>query len=441
MRDTQTELQTVAVYDGSPPAPQPQFDVDPPPDGGYGWVQVGVAFTINTFTWGQTASYSIYLAHYLSSNQFPTATSMDYAFIGGLQFAISLLIAPLVTIVTRKFSTQPPMLIGILLQTIGFITASYASKIWHLYLSQGLLIGLGLGFIFVPATPILSQWFSKKRSLAIGISSAGSGVGGLLFSFGIQAMIDSISLAWSFRITAIICGVMNLLAVALIRNRNAAVKPPQLGFDTTLLFRYDVFLMLTWGFMSMLGYITLLYSLPDFSNSIGLTKNQAAAISAYLNLGTAIGRPMIGLTSDRLGRIEVAGFMTFFCGLACFAIWIPAKAYGVTIFFAIVSGAVVGVFWMTVAPIAVEVAGLSQVPSLLSIMWVMLFLPILFAEVIALKLRRKGASNEYLYPQIFAGLSMVIASKRIPASSKGGPKLKRVPRKRGTMLLYLGRIY
>jgi hypothetical protein len=28
---------------------------DPPPDGGYGWVQVGVAFTINAFTWGQTA--------------------------------------------------------------------------------------------------------------------------------------------------------------------------------------------------------------------------------------------------------------------------------------------------------------------------------------------------------------------------------------------------
>jgi hypothetical protein len=26
-----------------------------PPDGGYGWVQVGVAFTINCFTWGQTA--------------------------------------------------------------------------------------------------------------------------------------------------------------------------------------------------------------------------------------------------------------------------------------------------------------------------------------------------------------------------------------------------
>lgn len=74
-------------------------------------------------------------------------------------------------------------------------------------------------------------------------------------------------------------------------------------------------------------------------------------------------------------------------------------------------------------------AGLPQVPSLLSIMWLTIFLPILckskinlksmkglancrikVAEVIALKLRRPGASNEYLYLQIFAGLSSVLAS-------------------------------
>jgi MFS family permease len=139
---------------------------------------------------------------------------------------------------------------------------------------------------------------------------------------------------------------MNILSVALICNRNHAIKPPQLGFDTKLLVRYDVFLLLAWGFMSMLGYITLLYSLPDFSASIGLSTSQAAAISAYLNLGIALGRPMAGFVSDKFGRIEVAGVLTAFCGVLCFAIWIPAKSYGVAILFAIVSGAVVGVFWM-----------------------------------------------------------------------------------------------
>lgn len=42
-----TELET-DVEDGT-------TDIDPPPDGGFGWVQVGASFIISTFTWGQTA--------------------------------------------------------------------------------------------------------------------------------------------------------------------------------------------------------------------------------------------------------------------------------------------------------------------------------------------------------------------------------------------------
>jgi MFS family permease len=269
------------------------------------------------------------------------------------------------------------MLAGITIQTIGFISASFSKRIWHLYLSQGFLLGIGLGFIFVPSVQVVSQWFSKKRSLAMGIASGGSGVGGLIFSFGIQAMIERISVAWSFRIIGIMCMTMNLLATVFIKNRNHHIKPPQLGFDTKLLVRYDVFLWLAWGFFSMLGYIVLLYSLPDFASSIGLTKSQGAAIGAVLNAGSAIGRPLAGFASDRWGRIEVSGGLTLFCGLSCFALWMPAKSYGLTVFFALVSGAVVGVFWATVSPIAVEVAGVEEVPSLLSLMWLIVVLPIL----------------------------------------------------------------
>ena len=291
-------------------------------------------------------SYGVYLAYYLEENTFPEATSIDYALIGGLQFSLSLLVAPLVTVTVRRLGTHIPILIGVVLQTTGFLCASFVHKIWQLYLTQGLLIGVGLGFIFVSSTPILSQWFSKKRSLATGISSAGSGIGGLLFSFGMNAIIHKVSLGWSFRITAFICAAMNLLAAALIRNRNAQIKPPQLGFDTKLLLRYDVFLFLAWGFISMFGYITLLYSLSDFASSLGLSKTEAGNISAFLNLGTAIGRPAVGFMSDRWGRIEVAGSLTALGGLACFAIWIPARTYAVTIFFAIIVGAIFGLFWM-----------------------------------------------------------------------------------------------
>jgi predicted MFS family arabinose efflux permease len=163
-------------------------------------------------------------------------------------------------------------------------------------------------------------------------------------------MIDGLSLTWSLRIIGIVSGVMNLLATMLIRSRNKHIQPKQHGFDTKLLGRYDVLLLLAWGFISMLGYMVLLFSLSDFARSIGLDEKQAASITAFLNLGTALGRPFIGVLSDRFGRIETAAAITLLCALSVFAIWIPANSYRISIFYAIVNGAILGVFWVVGFP-------------------------------------------------------------------------------------------
>ena len=288
----------------------------------------------------------MYLAHYLAANVYPGSSDIDFALIGGFNFSMAMLVAPFVTIFARKYGHRLSMISGATLITSGFVAASFAHEVWALYLSQGALVGFGVGFVAIPTIAILPQWFEKKRSLATGIGSGGSGVGGLIFSFGTQAMIDNLSLAWSLRITGIVSGIMCVIAAILMRNRNKTIRPPQRGFDTNLLKRYDVLLLLAWAFTSMLGYIALLFSLSDFAHSIGLNARQAAAVSAFLNLGTAVGRPLIGLVSDHCGRLETSGVITAFCGVTCFAIWLPANSYGVTIFFAIINGAILGVFWM-----------------------------------------------------------------------------------------------
>ena len=104
----------------------------------YGWVCVACVSTINSFVWGVAASYGVYLAHYLSDNTFVGATPLDFALIGGLNFAVAMLIAPLVTIVTRRLGTRPTMMIGVLLHALGFVTASFSNgRTWVLFLTQG----------------------------------------------------------------------------------------------------------------------------------------------------------------------------------------------------------------------------------------------------------------------------------------------------------------
>ena len=337
---------------------------------------------------------------------------MDYALIGGLEFGVAMIISPLCTILTRELGRFVVMCCGVVMFSGGFIGASFARRVWQLYLSQGVLIGLGIGAIFIPSIQVLPQWFLKRRSLAGGIASAGSGFGGLAFSLGTGAMIEHISLAWSLRITGMICFVANFVGTVLIKDRNHVVKPPQLGFAAHLLRRYDCLLLLAWAFVNIMGYMVILYSLSDYAVRVaGLSQSQASVLTAVLNLGTGFGRPMIGFVSDRFGRIQVAAILTFSCAVSVFAIWIPADTYGVLILFAIISGAILGTFWMTVGPLCAEVAGLPEVPSFLSLQWLTVVLPTTFAEAIALYLRRpKMGRWGYLYAQIFAGLSYLIGS-------------------------------
>lgn len=167
-------------------------------------------------------------------------------------------------------------------------------------------------------------------------------------------MINSIGLPWAFRILGIVSFAVNFICSILIKDRNKILGANQVPFDYRLFKRREYCLFELWAFFSILGYVVLLFSLPDFALSVGLTSQQGAIIGALLNLGQAVGRPLVGIFSDRAGRINIAALLTFVCGLFCFVIWIFAKSFGVLIFFSLIVGTVAGTIWTTIAPVGAE---------------------------------------------------------------------------------------
>jgi MFS family permease len=300
------------------------------------------------------------------------------------------------------------MLAGVVLEAASLISAGWATKVWHLFLSQGVAYGVGMGFLFVASVPIVPQWFTTRRSLANGFSTCGSGLGGLIYSFATGAMIENLGLEWAFRILGIVAFVVNTVCVLLIKDRNKIIGTTQLAFDLSLFRRPEYVLLLGYGCFSMLAYVVLIFSLANYANEIGLDASQAALISAFLNLGQGVGRPLIGYFSDRTGRINMAAFMTFLAAVFTLVIWINAKTYGVLILYAIIGGAVGGTFWVTVAPVTTEVLGLRHVSSGLNIMWLSIVLPCLFSEPIALQIVQ--GSGGYLGAQVFVGAMFVAAA-------------------------------
>jgi MFS family permease len=396
--------------DGVSTAEATAFD-DIPPNGGYGWICTLCTFMIIVHTWGINAAWGVILAYFLSHSTFPGASRIEYALIGGLAISQALLMGPIVAESRRKLGTTITLLIGTIVVFGSLMAASYSTKIWHLFLSQGICFGIGMGFLYLTAMNILPTWFSTRRSFATGIAGAGSGIGGVVYSLATGHAIETQGVREAYRILAYCSLAANLLSSLLLKSRDT---PPRLGqerkrnIDYRDLGKPEVLLVILWGITTDLGYIALIYSLPNYASSIGLSPQQGSVTGAILNLGLTLGRPLTGYLSDRLGRITVPMVLTGLCGLLCFAIWIPAKSYAVLLLFALTAGMVCGTFWGTITPVLAEVVGMSRMASVFSVICLALVGPTTVAEPIALSLVSGG--SKYLHTQVYVGCLFLVGS-------------------------------
>ncbi|KAF2963252.1 hypothetical protein GQX73_g10325 [Xylaria multiplex] len=222
-----------------------------------------------------------------------------------------------------------------------------------------------------------------------------------------------IGLAWTFRTLAIICFVVNGIASFFIRDRNHAVGSVHIAFNWKLFKRPSFIMFELWMGFSLIGYVILVFSIVAYCQTVGLSASQASLVGALFNLAQGIGRPAIGLSSDSVGRFNIAQLSTLWCGLLCLFVWqFGTRTLAGCIVFALLSGSVAGVMWAAVTPICAEVVGIAMIPSgrftficplalattvslivpiALSITWLVLVLPATFAEVIGLSLRSPGA--------------------------------------------------
>jgi MFS family permease len=339
----------------------------------------------------------------------PGTSALEYAFVGGLSIGCAMIIAPLATYLAHRISPRFVLNLGTLLETLSLITTSFVKADWQLFLSQGVCFGFGMGLCFCGSVGISSHWFKKRRSLVNGIASAGSGVGGLVYSLAVGKMIPELGFPWAMRILGILCFVVNIICANLLRLPvHSQVALNGRAFRLSLLGRLDFLLLISWTCLSGMGYVCLLFSLPSYSVAMGLTQQQGSLAGALLNLGQAIGRPAVGLLSDRLGRVNVAFASSLASGILSLVLWVFAGSVGLTYFFAIAVGLFSGTFLAAAAPITAEVIGLEDLGAGLGILWFLLGPPTAVAEVIALQLRDSPSDPKpYLRVQIYVGFMYI----------------------------------
>ena len=137
---------------------------------------------------------------------------------------------------------------------MGFMMASISKLYWHYILSQGLLLGIGLGSGFTASVACVSSYYKRKRGLANGLLSSGSAIGGLVIPIYLSKMIDNpkIGLAWAQRTSGFICFVLLGSAALLMEQKKTAPNKRPL-FDFSV-FQQPAYALTCAGlFMTTLG--------------------------------------------------------------------------------------------------------------------------------------------------------------------------------------------
>ncbi|GMT22579.1 hypothetical protein PFISCL1PPCAC_13876, partial [Pristionchus fissidentatus] len=151
------------------------------PDGGYGWVIVAASFFANMcvdgviFTVGGPLT-KLWKEQY-SSNE--TEVSVTLSLLAGSY----LLVGPIASAFANRYGCRLVTIAGALIAFFGFMISTASPSIYLLYLTFGIIGGVGFGLVYLPSLVIVSHYFQNKRALATGIAVCGSGIGTTLFAW------------------------------------------------------------------------------------------------------------------------------------------------------------------------------------------------------------------------------------------------------------------
>lgn len=149
------------------------------PDGGYGWVVVFSSLTLSLIADGIAFSFGLIYTQLLA--YFPDSKSKT-AWIGSLFLAVPLLVGPIMSNLVDKYGCRKMTIIGGILSGLGFALSSICNSVEALYITFGIISGLGLGIGYVTAVVSIAFWFDKNRTFATSIGAAGTGIGTFIYA-------------------------------------------------------------------------------------------------------------------------------------------------------------------------------------------------------------------------------------------------------------------
>ncbi len=235
--------------------------------------------------------------------------------------SVSILLVGLFSIPSGRISDKygPRVLLtisGLLIGT-GFLLMSQINSLWQAYLIWGLFIGIGGSGLWIPLVSTIPRWFAKKRGIAIGITVAGVGLGGIIAPLLAQWLISAYEWQQAFIILGLITfiGIIPLAQFMKHSPQRVGLKPyveDETIKDEHLLVAGGLSFsqaiktsrFWVWGLIQLLFFFSLeatVVHIVPHAIDIGVSPIIAASIVSIIAGGSVIGRLSTGSISDKVG--------------------------------------------------------------------------------------------------------------------------------------------
>ena len=177
----------------------------------YGWVMVGVTFFTALVTAGAVGAPGVFIVPLQQEFGWSTAEISSAL---SIRFILFGLMAPFAAALMNRYGLRNVTLSALVIVASALMASLAMTKIWHLLLLWGVVIGIGTGMTaLVLGATVAARWFNARRGLAVGILTASVATGQLVF----LPMLASVTERMGWRVAlSIVCGMLGVAAFAVL---------------------------------------------------------------------------------------------------------------------------------------------------------------------------------------------------------------------------------
>ncbi|XP_011782378.1 PREDICTED: monocarboxylate transporter 4 [Colobus angolensis palliatus] len=384
------------------------------PDGGWGWAVLFGCFVITGFSYAFPKAVSVFFKELM--REFGIGYS-DTAWISSILLAMLYGTGPLCSVCVNRFGCRPVMLVGGLFASLGMVAASFCRSIIQVYLTTGVITGLGLALNFQPSLIMLNRYFSKRRPMANGLAAAGSPVFLCALSPLGQLLQDRYGWRGGFLIlgglllNCCVCGALMRPLVAVAQPGSGPPRSSRRLLDLSVFRDRGFVLYAVAASVMVLGLFIPPVFVVSYAKDLGVPDTKAAFLLTVLGFIDIFARPAAGFVAG-LGKVRpysvyLFSFSMFFNGFADLA-GSTAGDYGGLVVFCIFFGISYGMVGALQFEVLMAIVGTHKFSSAIGLVLLMEAVAVLIGPPSGGKLL--DATHVYKYVFILAGAEVLTSS-------------------------------